>query len=72
MHRFQPLLIDMCVNLGCGNVGVAEHFLNDAQISAVAEQMRSEAMPEQVGINIFFQTGMPCLFFYDLPDSRGR
>jgi len=40
MDRFQSLLVDVCVNLGCGNVGVAKHFLNNPQIRAIAEQMR--------------------------------
>jgi len=48
VHALQPLLIDMCVNLGCRNIGVTEHFLNDPQISAVPQQMRSEAVPQRV------------------------
>src|SRR5438552_8801257 len=37
MHGFQSLLIDMGINLRCRNVRVTEHFLNDAQIGAIAE-----------------------------------
>ncbi len=37
MDRFQALLINVRVNLGRRDVGVAEHLLDDAQISAVAE-----------------------------------
>ena len=59
MHSFQALLIDMCINLRRRNVGVAEHLLNDAQIGAVAQQMRREAVPEQVWINILFQPSVP-------------
>jgi hypothetical protein len=36
MDRFEPLLIDVRVDLGSGDVRVAEHFLNNAQIGAVA------------------------------------
>ena len=36
VHRFQPLLIDMRINLGRRNIGVPKHFLDDAQIGAVA------------------------------------
>ena len=36
VHRFQPLLIDMRVNLRGRNVGVPKHFLDDAQIGAIA------------------------------------
>jgi hypothetical protein len=36
MDRFQALLIDMGVNLRGRNIGVTEHFLDNAQIGAVA------------------------------------
>ena len=72
MHCFQALLIDVGINLGRRNVGVAEHFLNDAQVGAVAQQMRREAVPEQMRINILFQPSVPGFFLNDLPDPRGR
>jgi len=37
MDGFEALLIDMGVNLGRRDIGVAKHFLDDAQIGAVAE-----------------------------------
>ena len=61
----------MRVNLRGRNVGVAEHFLDDAQIGAVAEQMRGKAVPEQMRINVRFQSGMFGVLFDDLPDARG-
>ena len=72
MHCFQALLIDVGINLRRRNVGVAEHFLNDAQVGAVAQQMRREAVPEQMRINILFQPSVPGFFLNDLPDPRGR
>jgi hypothetical protein len=36
MHGLEPLLIDMGVNLRGGYVRVAEHFLDDAQVGAIA------------------------------------
>ena len=41
---FQALDCDMGVDLGCGKVGVSQQGLNAAQISAVVEQMRGEAV----------------------------
>ena len=55
MHGFQSLLIDMGVNLRRRNVGMPEHFLNDAQIGAIAEQVRGKTVPKQMRIDIFFQ-----------------
>jgi hypothetical protein len=36
VHGFEPLLIDMRVNLRRRNIRVAEHFLDNAQVGAVA------------------------------------
>ncbi len=55
MDRFQPLLINMRVNLGRRDIGVAEHLLDDAQIGAIAEQMRGKTVPQKMRINIRFQ-----------------
>ena len=72
MYGFEPLLIDVGINLGRGNVGVAEHFLDNAQVGAVTEQVRGETVPEQMRINVFLQAGVPRNSFYDLPDARSR
>lgn len=71
MDGFQPLLIDVRVNLCRGNIGVAEHFLDNAQIGAIAEQVRRKTVPEQVRINVLLQPGMMSVFFHDLPDPDG-
>ena len=70
MHSFEPLLVDMRIDLRGGNIGVAEHLLNDPQIGAVPEQVRCEAVPEKVWVNILLQPGVARVLFYDLPDSR--
>ena len=72
VHGFQSLLIDVRIDLRCRNVGVAEHFLDDAQIGAVAQQVRRETVPEQMRVNVLFQAGVPRFLFHDLPDTRGR
>jgi len=45
MHGFEPLLIDVGVNLGGGNIRVAEHLLDDAEVGAIAKQMSGKGMP---------------------------
>ena len=69
MDSLESVLIDVGVDLGRGNIGMAEHFLDDAQIGAIAEEMRSETVPQEMWINIFLQPGMPRMFFHDLPDA---
>ena len=46
MHRLEPLLVDVRVNLRRRNVGVPEHFLDDSQIGAVTEEMSRETVPQ--------------------------
>jgi len=70
MHSRKPLLIDMRIDLSRGNVGVAQHLLDDPQIGAVPEEMRCETMPEKVWIDIFLQPGTARVLFYNLPDTR--
>ena len=70
MHRFQPLLIDMRIDLRRRNIGVTQHFLNNPQIGAVPQQMRRETVPEKVRVNIFLEPRALRVFFYDLPDAR--
>src|SRR5438094_9833283 len=69
MHSFKPLLVDVRVHLRRRNIGVPEHFLNDPQIGAIAKQVGREAMPEKMWVNVFFESGALCVFFYDLPDA---
>ena len=72
MYSLQPLLIDMRVDLCRGYVGVAQHFLDNAQIRTVSEQMCREAMPQKVRIHVLFQAGALRVFLNDLPDTRCR
>ena len=37
MDIFQTLLIDMGIDLGCGNIGVAEHLLYTTQVGAAGQ-----------------------------------
>jgi hypothetical protein len=54
MHRLQALLIDMRVNLRGRDIGVTEQLLDDAEVGAVAEQMRREAMPQEMRVDVCF------------------
>ncbi len=60
----------MGVDLRRRNVGVTEHFLNDAQIGAVPQQMRREAVSQKMGVNALFESGVSRMFFHDLPDAH--
>ena len=49
MDGFKALLIDMRVNLRGGYVRVTEHFLDNAQVGAVAKEMRRETVTQRMG-----------------------
>ena len=72
MHCLQPLLVDVRINLRRRDVDVPKHLLNDAQIGAIAQLVRREAVPEQMWVNLLFQACVAGFFFHDLPDSCGR
>src|SRR5881394_3687078 len=44
-------IADMRVELGRGEVGVAEHFLDAAQVGAAFEEVGCERVPEQVRVD---------------------
>ena len=71
MDGFQTLLIDVGVNLGCGNVGMPKQLLNDPQIGPIPKQVRGKTMPQQMRIDIFFQSSALRYFFNDLPNACG-
>src|SRR4029453_4427074 len=50
---------------------MAQHFLDDAKIGAVAQEMRRETVPQKVRINVLFESGPARIFLHDLPDTPG-
>src|SRR4051812_48928885 len=51
MHLDRPpeaASLDVSVNLGGRNVGVAEHLLNDPEVGAASEQMAGEGVAQRV------------------------
>ena len=60
--------IDMGVDLGGGDVRVAEKVLDDTEICASCEQVRREGMAEHVGVDSF-ESGLFGASVDDLPDA---
>jgi hypothetical protein len=48
----------MSVYFGCGNVGVAQQFLNGANIIAVLQQARGKAVSKSVGLYRLVEFGL--------------
>lgn len=72
MDCFQAFLVDVSVDLGRGDIGMAEEFLNDPQICAVFEEVSREGMAEQVRVDVLIDAGLFGPFFHNLADSIGR
>lgn len=66
---FDATLIDVGIDLGRRNVRVPEHFLDDAQIGAVVEEVGGETVAQRVGRDIFFDTRGAGVFFNMHPDG---
>lgn len=48
VDALQSVLIDMGVDLGCGDIGMAEHHLHRAQVGAMAEEVGGKRMADHV------------------------
>ena len=62
----QVLLNQLRVDLRGGNVAVAEHLLDGAQISAVFKQMGRKAVAERVRRDILFDVRLFLIMLDDL------
>jgi len=60
--------VDAGVDLGGVDVGMAEEFLYDSEVRAAGEEVRGEAVPEDMGVDIF-EPGGCCGGFDDAPDG---
>ena len=52
MDTAEARFVHVGVDLGGGDVGMAEHFLDDAEVCAVGEEMGGEAVAHEVGVGI--------------------
>ena len=60
------------IDLRGGNIAVAEQFLNGAQIRAVLQQVRCEAVAQCVRRDILVDVRLFLLEFDDLPEALTR
>jgi hypothetical protein len=59
------------VDLGRADAGVAEEFLDDAEVGAAGEQMGGEGVAEEMGIDAGIKPGGLGGFFHDPPEVGG-
>jgi hypothetical protein len=68
----EPAFADVGVAIGAGNGCMAEHFLDDAEVSAVVEKVRGKRMAQGVRGDAFTGHGYGRMLFHDLPYSHAR
>ena len=67
---FEVVLIDVRIDLGGGDIRMAEQFLNDPQVGTVAEKVSGKAVAKQMGIDIDLDSRVLGGVFNDLPDAH--
>ena len=65
MNFAEAVAGDVGVDFGGGDAGVAEEFLDDAEVRAVLEQMRGEAVSEHVRGDVARNAGHPVDALFD-------
>lgn len=63
-------MIDMRINLGSGDIGVAEHHLHGPQIGAMSKKMCCEGVAQHMRGDVFADTSCDRKFLEDLPEAQ--
>ena len=69
MDGAESVLVDVGVDLSGGDVGVAEHFLDNAKVGTVVEEVGGEAVAELVGMDFLGEACGGGAFVDDLFDA---
>src|SRR5580704_16971027 len=68
MGFLDAALVDVRIDLCCRYIRVPEHFLDDAQVRAVVEQVGGETVAQRVGCDGFVDAGDAGVFFDEHPN----
>src|SRR5690349_18699608 len=71
MSVFQTALVDVRIDLSRGDIGVAEHFLDDTEIAAVVEQVGGETVAQRVRFDVLGDAGGLRMALDPMPDGLG-
>ena len=64
VDRLQLAPIDLGVDLGRGDGGVTEHFLNNAKVCTASQKVRGKGVAELMGMHRFLDPGDLCIMTY--------
>lgn len=69
MYRFEAVTVNMGVNLSGGDIGVAEHHLDGAQVRTTRQQVGGEGMAQHVRADFSADPGALGCLPDDLPEA---
>ena len=69
MQLDEAAVVDMRVDLGRGDIGMAEHLLDDTQVGAALEQVAGERVAQHVRVDGALDAGAPGGITDDGPDA---
>jgi len=70
MDLFESVLVNVGVDLGGGDVGMAKHELDGAQVSAMAQEVGGKGVTQHVRGYGFTDSGRSCRLLDDLPEAE--
>jgi hypothetical protein len=65
----EALAADVSIDLGGGDLAVAEHHLNGAKVRPVLEKMSGEGVPQDMRMDFRLEAGLPGMPFQHFPKS---
>ena len=65
----EPLLVNVRVDLGRSNIGMAEELLDDSQVGSILQKMSGKGVSEEVRVDFLGDARLPRSFLDDLPDT---
>lgn len=70
MDFFESILIDVGVDLGSGDVGMAKHELDGSQVSTMGQEVGGKGVTQHVRGDGFPDAGRSCRLLDDLPETE--
>ncbi len=64
----KAVAVDVGINLGGGDIDVAEHLLDASQVGATCQKMRGETVAKGLGGEVAAEACAGGVFFYKAPD----
>ena len=72
VHFLDVLAIDVRIDLRRGNISMAEHLLNSAQVCSTLKKVSREGVTKHMWMHMLRKSGVLCCIADDFPDAHAR